>query len=368
MLYIDASRYNITEKRTGVENYSYFLINALVDQYPDQITLISPKKIPLQVAQLTIPFPRLWTHLRLSWEVFKNKKIQNLFVPSHVLPLIYAKKSVITIHDVAFFTSPKSYSPQSRWYLNWAAKFAVKHAYKIITPSEKSKADLMKYYHCPANKIQVIPLGFSPPDVSFTAQEVESTLKKYALQKKAYFLYTGRIEYKKNSDTLIKAFEAFHSHHPQVKLVMAGFVGHGGQAILDSIPEKLRPYIILPGYISEAEKQILLQNARAFVFPSREEGFGIPLLEAMHAGLPILASNIPTSKEIASNNALFFEVEDAPELQKLMGNVMKTEDSKILKTETHQKTLARYSWERCAREVFGIWGPPPTPPKEGCKI
>jgi len=118
MIYIDASRYNNTKKRTGVENYSYYLINELVKSEPENITLISPKKISLDVNQIIIPFPRLWTQIRLSWEVFKNKKINNLFVPSHVLPIIYPKKTTITIHDVAWRRFPKSYGLLSRLYLD----------------------------------------------------------------------------------------------------------------------------------------------------------------------------------------------------------------------------------------------------------
>ena len=110
MLYIDASRYNNTEKRTGVENYSFFLINELARIAPNDITLISPKKADLNLKQIVIPFPRLWTQIRLSWEIFRNKKIDNLFVPSHVMPIIHPDNTTITIHDVAFRRFPVSMS------------------------------------------------------------------------------------------------------------------------------------------------------------------------------------------------------------------------------------------------------------------
>lgn len=354
MIYIDASRYQNTEKRTGVENYSYFLINELVKKHGKEITLITPRKLDLPVAQIVIPFPRLWTQVRLSWELFKTKNINNLFVPSHVLPLINTKKSVITIHDVAFKHSPQSYGKLSRWYLNWSTKFAVKHASKIIVPSEKTKADLIHFYHCSASKIHVIPLGFKHSSLKPSKKDTGQLLKKYDLKEKGYFLYIGRIEWKKNSDNLIKAFESFSEKNPDFKLVMAGFPGHGGQEILDSIPEPLKSRILLPGYITELEKQILLTHALAFIFPSREEGFGIPLLEAMAANLPIIASNIPTSKEIAEQNALFFDPEDAEALAELMEKVTSTADPKILKTIHHQQTLKHYSWEKCAEEVYAV--------------
>ncbi len=354
MIYIDASRYNNTEKRTGVEHYSYFLINELVRQHPEEITLISPRNVELPVPQLVIPFRRLWTHVRLSWEILKNKKIQTLFVPSHVLPLFYAKKSVITLHDVAFKDSPQSYSWKSRVYLNWASKFAVKNASQIIVPSTKTKEDLMKFYRCEEGKIHVIPLGFKAIDLIISEKEERSVLKKHKLRQGKYFLYLGRIEWKKNSDTLIKAFLEFCKENDEIKLVIAGFPGHGGEAILNSIPQLMKERIILPGYISEKEKQVFLKNALSFIFPSREEGFGIPLLEAMQAGLPLIASAIPTSKEIAKDNALFFEPEDSKALRDLMKRMADPQDKAGLKTENHEATLKKYSWEKCAQAVYEV--------------
>lgn len=350
MIYIDASRYANTGKRTGVENYSYFLINELVRKHGEKITLISPRQIELKVKQTVIPFPRLWTLVRLSWEIWRNRKIDNLFVPSHVLPIIHPKKSCITIHDVVFKISPESYSLPSRLYLSWAAKFAVKHASKIFVPSEATKQDLVKFYKADPEKIAVIHLGFIPAEKSDT--DSKRTLEKYGLEAKKYFLYIGRLEYKKNTDTLIKAFHAFSRENKEIKLVLAGFPGYGGRKIIDEIPEELEDSLALTGYISGAEKAALLQNALCFVFPSRFEGFGLPLLEAMDAGIPIIASDIPSSREVADSSALYFEKEDPKALAKLMKRI--SSEPKLLEemTVNHKKNLDQFSWEKCAEEVY----------------
>lgn len=347
MIYIDASRYSNTEKRTGVENYSYFLINELIKKHPEKITLISPKKVNLKVKQIIIPFRRLWTLIRLSWEIWRNKKIDNLFVPSHVLPLITPKNTTITIHDVVFKYSPKSYSWKSRIYLNWATKFALKHATKIITPSEATKQDLIKFYKADPEKIHVISLGFK-------SSKLEIRNENLKLKNENYFLYIGRIEYKKNTDTLIKAFSEFAKKNKDIKLVLAGFPGHGGKEILNNIPEKLKERIILKGYVSEQEKEDLLQNALCFIFPSRFEGFGIPLLEAMSANLPIIASDIPSSKEVAGESALFFEKENSKALAKLMEQVAKDSELRKKLIQNHQKTLQKYSWGKCAEKIYEV--------------
>lgn len=351
MLYIDASRYSNTLQKTGVENYSYFLINELLKLARNDITLISPKKINLPAKQIVIPFPRLWTQLRLSWKIFMNRKIKNLFIPSHVMPIIHPKNTVITIHDVAFKRFPKSYGRLSRWYLNWGTKYAVKHAKHIITPSETSKKDLIKYYNAKPDKITVIPLGYDPQTAHHSEFEVKKTLQNYSLQNTNYLLFVGRIESKKNIQTLVQAFEEFSRAHPNVKLVLAGKTGVGGGDILKSIKN---PNIVVTGFIHNKEKQILLEKCLCFVFPSLFEGFGLPLLEAMEAKVPIIASKIPTSFEIAKHSALFFKPHDAKELAHLMGQMVKNDDLRKKLTEHHKETLKKYSWEKCAKETLEI--------------
>ncbi len=361
MLYIDASRYNNTEKRTGVENYSFFLINELARIAPNDITLISPKKADLNLKQIVIPFPRLWTQIRLSWEIFRNKKIDNLFVPSHVMPIIHPDNTTITIHDVAFRRFPESYGFLSGLYLHWSAKFAVKHAKKIIVPSEITKKDLIELYGCKADKIHVIPLGFHPPKINLTKDEESEIIGHWpkassSVEKSLvighYLLYIGRLEHKKNTDTLIKAFGLFAQKNKDIKLVLAGPVGHGGDGIIKNIPTEIKDRIILPGYMKEPDKSVLMKNALSFIFPSRYEGFGLPLLEAMYFKLPIIASRIPTSYEIAKENALFFSTENADELARLMKQV--ATDTKLRETmiSHHGETLKKYSWAECAEETL----------------
>ena len=352
MIYIDASRYSNTGKRTGVENYSYSLINELIKKHGEEITLISPRKIKLNVEQIVIPFPRLWTLIRLSWEILRKKEINNLFVPSHVLPIIHPKNSTITIHDVVFKYSPKSYSLASRLYLDWATKYAVKNAKKIIVPSEATKQDLIKFYKAMPEKISVIHLGFKASKKEIGQRETKQVLEKYGLEEKKYFLYIGRLEYKKNTDNLIKAFKAFARNNKDHKLVLVGFPGYGGQKIIDSIPAALDERIILTGYINGPEKEALMQNALCFVFPSRFEGFGLPLLEAMDAGLPIIASDISTTREVAADSALYFDKENHKALETRMHELTdeKNFTDKLLKN--HTKNLERFSWEKCASEVY----------------
>lgn len=354
MIYIDASRYSNTEKRTGVENYSYYLINELAKLHPQEIALISPRKIGLPVRQIIIPFPRLWTHLRLSWEIWRRKEIDNLFVPSHVLPLVCPEHSVITIHDVAFKHFPESYSPASRCYLNWATGFAAKRAEKIITPSESTREDLVRFYGADPKKISVIPLGFSAPKIKADSKSTEALFKKYRLKPHEYFLYVGRLEHKKNTDTLVKAFAEYAKGNVNCKLVLAGALGYGGQAIVDSIPAILKDRVICPGYVAEAEKYILMTHSLCFVFPSRFEGFGLPLLEALSLGVPVLASDIPSSREVAGEAAYYFDVNSPEALEKAMKKLSSDPELRRHLIIKGRQRAKNYSWNKCAQSVFAL--------------
>lgn len=350
MIYIDASRYQITKEKTGVEKYTVEMIHELRKLAPKKITLITPKPIDCDLPQIVIPFPRLWTLIRLSWEVFRNKRIDNLFIPSHVLPLILPKFSAITIHDVAFRHQPASYSWASRWYLNWAAKRAVKKADIIFTPSETTKNDLIHFFGAKADKVIVAYLGIEKMPTELKKER--EILKKNGIETKKYFFYIGRIETKKNSDTLIKAFTDFCRKNPYGKLVLAGKTGHGGKAIIESIPENFRERIVTTGFIDENEKWVLMKNAGAFVFPSRYEGFGLPLLEAMSAKIPIIASAIPSTKEIAEESAHYFSPDKANKLTSLMDEQFNEPAKSNAKIKEYDGILKKYSWSNCAETIF----------------
>lgn len=350
MIYLDASRYNLTAQRTGVENYSYFLIKELAALQPKNITLITPKKIDCQVPQVIIRLPRLWTQIRLSLRILMDRRIKNLFIPSHVMPVIHPKKTTITIHDVAFRRFPESYGKLSRWYLDWGTRFAVKNAKNIIVPSETTKHDLQKFYQADPKKIHVIPLGFQPSEKT-QLDHAERVLKTIGLNPKKYFVFIGRIETKKNLRTLISAFERIQSQYPDIKLVLAGKNGRGGTAI---IKETKNPSILFTGYISEMEKQVLLSQSLALVFPSFFEGFGLPLLEAMEANTPIIASKIPSTLEIAKGNALFFKPQDAKTLSAHLELLIKNESTCGNLTKNYSNILKKYSWKNCAKRTLEI--------------
>jgi len=363
---IDASRYSHKEA-TGVEWYSFHLLNELIPllgrEHNTEVRLYAPADfkvatdLPFNVKKRIIPFPKFWTLLRLSAEMI-FKRVDVLFVPSHTLPMFCPKKSVITIHDVAFKYLKDSYSWFAMWLLNRSTKKAVKKAWKLIVPSEATKQDLMKFYACDPNKIVVIPHG--APEVKpferWTDGEIQQCRDLFFLKDKDLFvLYVGRLESKKNLQRLVEAFGRFLVEFPGWKLILAGKRGLGFEEIWKKVLElKLENNVFAPGYISEREKIFLLENCRIFAFPSLYEGFGLPVLEAFAHRKPVLTSKTSSLPEVAGNAALLVNPEKVEEIG--VGLKRLASDG-VLVTQLigrEEAQLKKFSWEKAGKATYEV--------------
>lgn len=381
---IDASRYKHTEA-TGVEWYSWHIINGLIKkifdkkkgpevenpdegQSPgqrDELVLYSREKLETEVSTADdlqgpvtnkiLPGRRLWTLKTLSGEMRKSPP-DVLFVPSHILPLSLPKKSVITIHDVAFRHLPKSYSFSQYHYLNWSTKFAVKKAAKIIVPSEATKEDLIRFFQCDPDKAVVIPHGFSaPPPIDEDKIISESPIFKYfGISKSSpYVLFVGRLESKKNLSRLVEAFAKFSEKHQDYRLILAGKRGVGFEQILKTVNGlDMTHKVIMPGYITEEEKAVLYKNAGIFAFPSLYEGFGLPLLEAFHYGKPVLCSNVSALPEVGGEAVHYV---DPLKIEEIAEGLMKLAESHEYADDLvarGSERLKMFSWEEAAKKTL----------------
>lgn len=361
---IDASRYG-HEEATGVEWYSFHLLNELIPllgrEHNTEVRLYAPKdftpkaELPFNVKKGIIPFPRFWTLLRLSVEMIL-KPVDVLFVPSHTLPMFSPKKSIITIHDVAFKRLKGAYAPKQMLLLDRSTKKAVKKAWKLIVPSQATKKDLMKFYKCPPDKIVVIPHG-APEVVPFqrwTDAEVEEYKKQFFMKDRDLFiLYVGRLETKKNLLRLVEAFGRFSVEFSGWKLILAGKRGVGFEEIWKKVLElKLEKNVFAPGYINEREKAFLLENCRIFAFPSLYEGFGLPVLEAFAHRKPVLTSKTSSLPEVAGNAAFLVNPEKVAEIS--VGLKRLASDG-ILVTQLigrEEAQLKKFSWEKAAQATY----------------
>ncbi len=359
---IDASRANILLK-TGTEYYCSEIIKWLskIDQ-KNQYILYSPSPLKGDLANLgsnfqnkVIKFPKFWTLIRLSLEMLKSPP-DVLFIPAHVLPLIHPKNSVVTIHDVAFCYFPELYDNLARKYLEWSTKFALKHAKRIIAVSQNTKKDLIKLYKADPLKISVVYNGYNKLFNSFRPEQAYlNSLKQRFNLNKPFILFVGRIERRKNVGNIVKAFNYLKNEGLDFKLVLAGKHGFGASEILKQIEESdFKDDIILPGYISMEDYLYLMHEARVFVFPSLYEGFGIPVLEAMASGTPVVCSNRNPFTEIGKDAALYIDPLKPEEIAKAILRIIADSNLRnnlIIKGKERAK---EFSWEKCAKETLKI--------------
>jgi len=363
---IDASRYKIKQP-TGVERYSFEIINSVLkhfwNQKDHQFLLYSPADFHIEgggsvrYKKRIIPFKRFWTQIRLSWAMFREN-IDVLFIPSHVLPLIHPKLSVITIHDIAFKHSRRAYSFFQYHYLNWSTNFAVKNAARIIVPSMAVKKDLLKFYKCKSGKIEVIHHGSEEKKMVLKKkdnEEIKEFFKQYNFdpEKDNFMLFVGRLETKKNLERVVQAFKKFSEHHPSWRLVLAGKLGVGHKKIIKKFYKlKNRDKIVMPGYISEKEKQYLSEKCQFFVFPSLYEGFGLPALSAFFYEKAVILSDIPVFHEIADQAAYYVDPYKTDEISHAMLELAANEKMKKMLIGKGKDRLKRFSWTK-AGEATG---------------
>lgn len=353
---IDASRSSRTQN-TGVETYSNAMIQALLKQSktPESYRLYTPKKIDFLDFNLqrVIPFPRAWTLIRLSIEMLLHPP-DALFVPAHVLPFFSPKKSVVTLHDLAFEKNAKLYSFFQRIYLQWSTRRALKKAAHILVPSAAVEQDLQKFFPLQTKaKIHVIHHGL--PELPKTLEQDQTALReKFGIKKtQKIFFFLGRLEPKKNILGLLKAWSLFQKEHDGV-LVLGGSPKVKNEAIQKALQDPtFMKQVILTGYLSEKDLGAFLSMAQAFVFPSFEEGFGLPLLQSFAHNCPVICSKIPSLEEVGGDACFYIDPEKAEDLAHAMAQILENNvrDHFVKKG---QEQVKGFSWEKAAQKVCKI--------------
>ena len=173
-----------------------------------------------------------------------------------------------------------------------------------------------------------------------------------------FLLYVGRLEKKKNTPLLIDAFALMREEHPELadlRLVLVGDAGFCFDEVKYQIEQfNLNNRVIMPGWISEEDLPYIFNGAQAFVFPSRHEGFGIPVLQALSVGLPAAVSNLEVLKEVAGDCALYFDPRDRNSIAAALARITQDEELRERLKRDGQQRAQQFSWERCARETLAV--------------
>lgn len=363
---IDGSRAN-RNKRTGVELYALHVIESLLGLGTDDKYLIYiQEKISDKFIKLTekaifkaLAWPPrfLWTHIRLSYQLYIDKP-DIFFVPAHVLPLYHPKKSIMTIHDVAFKKFPKAYSLKERIYQEWSIRFALKNCKAIIVPTQFTKDEILRFYpQACTEKINVVHHGFDSDEFTYRYQEPvrQNTFSLYNITK-PYIFYVGRLETKKNIRNIIKAYNIFRKRGNDYQLVLAGKPGYGyNEVIKEREASEYKEDILVLDWVERCELPVLYQGAQFFIYTTIYEGFGFPILEAFASQTPVLTSKGGTFEEIGRNAAYYVDAKSIDEIALGMIELAHNNDLRKNYIKAGYARAQNFSWEKCAQEVHAIF-------------
>lgn len=380
LIAIDASR-ALRARRTGTETYSLQLIRHLLalpsghhfrlycDRVPpsDLFTMAEEEGIfgnrSRAVELRVIPFPRLWTHLRLSAEV-AARPVDVLFVPSHVLPALHPRRSVVTVHDLGYHTFPEAHRRWDRWYLEVSTRFNAATAARVLADSQATKNDLVRITGVDPSRVTVVYLGRDETLAPVTDPVVLADVQRrlgigIAGQPAAYVLYVGTLQPRKNLERLIEAFAGILAEAercwPGLQLVLAGQRGWLAEGILRRIEALgLQGRVLLPGFVADEDLAALLSGALTFAFPSLYEGFGFPVLEAQACGVPVLTSDTSSLPEVAGEAALLVDPEDPAAIQQGLLRLLVDRELRDRLRAAGFANIRRFSWQRCAQETLAV--------------
>ena len=355
----------IKPKKTGVGWYSYHLLKALtrVDRVNEYVlyTPCAPKEgdffsLPdnFKLKELKWPFKRFWTQARLSAEVARDS-LDTFLSTAYMLPSFAPKDSAVMIHDLGFKVYKGVYSSFSLFLQEITITRAKRRHANIIVPSEFTKQEFLKYYpEFDLAKVHVVPHGcdrevFKPMD------NLQPVLSKYFPCELEYILFVGRFETKKNVPRIITAFKEILKYHPKLHLVLVGPEGVGHEEVKEYAENAgLNDKIIRIEFVAQDDLPYIIGGAKCFVFTTLYEGFGLPLLEAMACGAPIVASKGQPYEEVGGGACLYAEREDA---QDIAGQINRMLLDGHLREDMIAKGFERvkqFSWDDTARRTLEV--------------
>lgn len=317
---------------------------------------LAPPAMPnYKIKKISAPY--FWTQLRFAYEI-KKDGITSLWMPMHNLPFFHSGKTkiTVTIHDLAFKHFAESFPKKDLLRLNFLTDMAVRNADKIIAISEATKRDILKIYpDISAEKIKVIYHGVSPDVYALDRDlEKEARIQRELGLKGNYLLYIGAIQPRKNLKVLIEAFNKLKKDKIcDLQLVFAGEKAWLSQeTIIKANQSPFRDDIVMPGKLKFDDLGHLCRGASAFIFPSLYEGFGIPVLEAMAARVPVICSDNSSLPEVGGDAALYFDSGSADDLAEKIKRVLEDEKLRQDLIAKGLKQIKKFSWEKCAQETL----------------
>jgi glycosyltransferase involved in cell wall biosynthesis len=356
--------------RTGVGTYPYELTKNLPSNKNKYLLIHGQKNKEIigivmektGFEDIIIPYPKIPLG-KLIQKMFliplyiKKNNPDVIHDTYHFAPFLFLKKfkKVITVYDITPILYPETHKISRIFMHKYFFSPILKSSDKIISISENTKRDIIKHFKIPEDKIKVIPLAANENFRKLDENETSKIKSKYNINF-PFILYVGTLEPRKNIPNLLNAFYKIKKQGIAHKLVIAGGKGWKYKEIFETIEKlNLQNDVIFTGYVPDEDLPGLYNAADLFVYPSLYEGFGLPPLEAMQCGTPVITSNTSSLPEVVGDAGIMVNPHDIGELANKMYEVLTNKD---LRKELSKKGIERaklFSWKKCAEETLKVY-------------
>lgn len=330
---------NGSEKRQSIDEYEpLHTVNSTQIHFPEKVLYT------------------LWHRLGLRAAIDRFlRPVDVIHGPDFLVPPSNSP-SIATIHDLTWEIVPQCAHPSLRDYLQSAVPRSIQRARKVIAVSETTRQDIIERYGVPPHKVETIHNGVDGSYFSSGDRDTSDICLRLGIEG-PYLLSVGTLEPRKNHVTLIRAFSEFHRRNSDFTLVLAGRSGWMSEPIQQAIEEARNrgvPILQITN-AKDHELRALYQRALCLVYPSWYEGFGLPVLEAMAAGTPVIASDIPVHREIASDAVLYASPDSLDAFISQMGEMVDNDTTRSLLVKRGHKRAQKYTWTSSVSKHLALY-------------
>lgn len=364
---IDATA--LPQRPVGAGNYIIQLIRAFAQQTDrvEFVVFIQRHGVPLlQVSEhpgfKLVILPDHHPVIRLLWEqtVFPllaaRYKLDLLHSLHYTMPLAYPGRTVVTFHDMTFFLFPHLHTLPKRYFFRFFIQFSRRRATAIIADSESTRQDAIRLTGVPAGKIHTILLGVTPDfHPEYNPAVLQAVRQKYNLPER-FVLFVGLLEPRKNLPTLLQAFASLSPQEPEVKLVIVGRQGWMYDKALQLVHSLcLEDRVHFTGYVDQSDLPGVYNLAEVAVYPSIYEGFGLPVLEAMACGTPVITTDVSSMPEIAAEAGVLVPPGDILALAQAIEGLLFNPGERQRRSDLGLQRAAHFTWQRTANETLKVY-------------
>jgi glycosyltransferase involved in cell wall biosynthesis len=363
---IDATAMPI--RRTGAGNYIFNLVRSLsrVDRDNEYIVFAGSQQwraLDVDVANFShVPVDLPRRGMRLLWEQtalpqhVRRRRLDVLHSPHYTMPLACSSRRVVTFHDATFFLFPELHEPLKRAFFPRVMHWTSRHADQVIAVSESTRRDILTACRLAADRIHTVHLAASPELVPAPQVVVDEVARRHGLVPGQYVLFVGVLEPRKNVPGLVDAFARIAMDTPDLVLAIVGRRGWMYDEIFARVAAaRLEARVRFVDYVPDGDLPGLYGGARVFAYPTHYEGFGLPVLEAMQCGAPVLTSNTSSLPEVAGDAAILVDPSDVGAIADALRRIVSDHELARCLSERGKRQASRFTWDQTARKTLVIY-------------